>query len=149
MKRLFGFVLIVLMLATLSSCAKKQDAEELQPITLETLGTTGGSTQVMPDLKAQEVKILTSQALATTQAKEGLPMLPQGPYKPSNIEIQTALKHAGFYTDKIDGKIGPKSKKAIEDFQGANGLKVDGKVGPKTWEVLGKHLIAASEPVNR
>jgi len=147
MKKLLGFVLIVLMLVTLSSCGKKQE-EELQPITLETLGATGGSTQVMPDLKAQEVKILTSQS-AVTQTREGLPVPPQGPYKPTNIEIQTALKHAGFYTDKIDGKIGPKSKKAIEDFQSANGLKVDGKVGPKTWEALGKHLIAASEPVNR
>ncbi len=149
MKKLLGFVLIVLMLVTLSSCGKKQDAEELQPITLETLGTTGGSTQVTPDLKAQEVKILTSQAPAATQTKEGLPVPPQGPYKPTNIEVQTALQHAGFYTGNVDGKIGPKSKKAIEDFQSANGLKVDGKVGPKTWEMLGKHLIAASEPVSR
>ena len=55
-------------------------------------------------------------------------------------DIQTALKNAGFYAGSIDGKIGPKSKKAIEAFQAANGLKVDGKVGPKTWAELEKFL---------
>ena len=58
-----------------------------------------------------------------------------------NKEIQMALKNAGFYTGAIDGKIGPKSKQAILDFQKANGLKVDGKVGPKTWAALEKYLI--------
>jgi peptidoglycan hydrolase-like protein with peptidoglycan-binding domain len=56
------------------------------------------------------------------------------------MDIQTALKNAGYYAGKIDGKIGPMSKKAIEDFQKANGLTADGKVGPKTWAVLGKYL---------
>lgn len=58
-----------------------------------------------------------------------------------NKEIQMALKNAGFYAGAIDGKIGPKSKQAILDFQKANGLKVDGKVGPKTWAALEKYLI--------
>jgi len=78
-----------------------------------------------------------------------LPLPPQGPYKPTGIEIQTALKNAGFYTGNIDGKIGPKSKKAIEDFQKANSLKVDGKVGPKTWEAMSKYSSTAVEPVKR
>lgn len=147
MKRLLGFVVVVLMLLALSSCGKKQEVEELQPITLETLNSSTGTVQPAVDVKAQEIKALT--AVPATQIKEGLPVLPQGPYKPTNIEIQTALKNAGFYTGNIDGKIGPKSKKAIEDFQSANGLKVDGKVGTKTWEALGKHLTAASEPVSR
>lgn len=56
-------------------------------------------------------------------------------------DIQVALKNAGFYAGPIDGKIGPKSKKAIEDFQRSKGLKADGKVGPKTWGELEKYLI--------
>jgi peptidoglycan hydrolase-like protein with peptidoglycan-binding domain len=68
------------------------------------------------------------------------PLPPSGPYKPTDKEIQAALKNAGYYTGAIDGKIGPKSKKAIEDFQKANGLKVDGKVGPKTWAALSSYL---------
>jgi len=62
------------------------------------------------------------------------------PSKPTNQEIQRALSGAGFYKGHIDGKIGPQTKKAIQDFQKANGLQVDGKVGARTWAVLGKYL---------
>lgn len=58
-----------------------------------------------------------------------------------NKDIQKALKAAGFYTGTIDGKIGPKTKAAVMDFQKANGLKADGKVGPKTWAALEKYLM--------
>ena len=147
MKRLLSFGVGVLVLVALSGCGKKQEMEELQPITMESLSTVGGSIQAAPDIKAPENKILTTSAVAP--AKEVLPLPPQGPYKPTGIEIQTALKNAGFYTGNIDGKIGPKSKKAIEDFQKANGLKVDGKVGPKTWEAMSRHSSAAADPVKR
>lgn len=58
------------------------------------------------------------------------------PESPSEKDIQAALKNAGLYDGEIDGKIGPKTKKAIEDFQANNGLTADGKVGAKTWEKL-------------
>ncbi|MDP3730070.1 MAG: peptidoglycan-binding domain-containing protein [Candidatus Omnitrophota bacterium] len=57
-----------------------------------------------------------------------------------NKDIQTALKASGFYAGNIDGKIGPKTKRAIVEFQKAKGLKADGKVGPKTWMELEKYL---------
>ena len=57
-----------------------------------------------------------------------------------NKDIQTALKAAGFYTDNVDGKMGPKTKRAIIEFQKARGLKADGKVGAKTWAELEKYL---------
>lgn len=56
-------------------------------------------------------------------------------------DIQRALKNAGFDVGTIDGKIGPKTKKAVEDFQKSKGLKADGKVGPKTWAELEKYLV--------
>ncbi|MFC1675215.1 peptidoglycan-binding protein, partial [Candidatus Omnitrophota bacterium] len=55
-------------------------------------------------------------------------------------KIQMALKSAGLYEGKIDGKRGPKTQKAIRDFQESLGLKVDGVVGPKTWEKLSGYL---------
>lgn len=55
-------------------------------------------------------------------------------------DIQTALKNAGFYAGAIDGKVGPKTKQAIKDFQSANGLKADGVVGPKTSKALQRYL---------
>lgn len=135
MKRLLSFGVVVLVLVALSGCGKKQEMEELQPITMESLSAVGSPTQAAPS--------------AVAPAKEALPLPPQGPYKPTGIEIQTALKNAGFYAGNIDGKIGPKSKKAIEDFQKANGLKVDGKVGPKTWEVMNRYFSVAAEPIKR
>ena len=57
-----------------------------------------------------------------------------------NKEVQTALKAAGFYMGNVDGKIGPKTKKSIMEFQKAKGLKADGRVGPKTWAELEKYL---------
>lgn len=55
-------------------------------------------------------------------------------------QIQIALKKAGFYRGEIDSKIGPKTKKAIIDFQRSKRLKPDGAVGLKTWEELSKYL---------
>jgi peptidoglycan hydrolase-like protein with peptidoglycan-binding domain len=55
-------------------------------------------------------------------------------------QIQKALKQAGFYSGAVDGKIGKNTKKAILDFQSANGLKADGIVGKKTAEKLQTYL---------
>ena len=59
-------------------------------------------------------------------------------------QIQTALKAAGLYNGNIDGKIGPATKRAIEQFQTQNSLKADGKVGPKTWAALERYLNGSS-----
>lgn len=51
-------------------------------------------------------------------------------------EIQECLKNAGFYNGAIDGIKGKQTRRAIKEFQKANGLTADGVVGKKTWEVL-------------
>ena len=56
--------------------------------------------------------------------------------KPSTREIQQALKEAGFYQGTIDGKMGPMTRQAVEEFQRVNGLKADGVVGRQTWAKL-------------
>jgi peptidoglycan hydrolase-like protein with peptidoglycan-binding domain len=104
-----------------------------------------------------EVKSIGNDTLAnnTVSSQQGnVPTLPSGqapaaqnvsgaqPQEKAALEkdIQQALKNAGFYQGEIDGKIGPKTKKAIEDFQAKNNLKVDGKVGPMTWGKLSAYL---------
>ena len=87
---------------------------------------------------------------AKTIATDTIPptAAPQAAEKPAQAQektdktrdIQKALKNALFYTGEIDGKLGPKTKRAIEEFQKAKGLKVDGKVGSKTWAELEKYL---------
>lgn len=59
---------------------------------------------------------------------------------PTTKDIQAALKKAGFEPGPIDGKMGPKTRQAIKEFQRTKGLVVDGKVGSKTWGELGKYL---------
>jgi len=139
------FVFIILVLGAmvyLAGCAKKQEAlEEMQaPMSMEALSALNTTLQPAPESKVTESKTQgISQSISATPA-ELKPLPPTGPYKPTAIEIQTALKNAGYYTAVIDGRIGPLTKKAIEEFQKANGLKADGKVGLQTWGVLSKYL---------
>ena len=67
---------------------------------------------------------------------------------PHHKQIQQALKNAGIYDGKVDGTLGPKTKKAIEAFQSQNGLKADGKVGRKTWKALSAYLNKPAEVTN-
>lgn len=95
---------------------------------------------------------VVEQVPAQTMAQETIPPTAAVPPTPEqavsvdklskNKDIQTALKAAGFYAGAVDGKIGPKTKKAIVEFQRAKGLKADGKVGPKTWAELEKYLVS-------
>lgn len=137
------FVFIILGLALgvyLTGCGKKEATEEMQEqVSMESLSTI--TTQ--PQAQASGAKALstTEPAAVSVQSPEKLePLPPSGPYKPTTLEIQTALKNAGYYAGSVDGKKGPLTKKAIEDFQKGNGLSVDGKVGPKTWDVLSSYL---------
>ena len=59
-------------------------------------------------------------------------------------EVQQALKAAGFDPGSTDGKMGPRTKTAIREFQLANGLQADGKVGPRTWTKLQAYLKKSS-----
>ncbi|MCX5711488.1 MAG: peptidoglycan-binding domain-containing protein [Candidatus Omnitrophica bacterium] len=145
------FVLIIAVAALgiyLAGCGKKEsDQSALQePTSMEAL--TAQSTTAPAVETKQVAPVVTPAAPVSSEVKlEQLP--PSGPFKPSNLDIQTALKNAGYYTGTVDGKIGPKTKKAIEECQKANSLKADGKVGPKTWEALSKYLSVASKPAKK
>jgi len=128
----------------LAGCGKKQKSlEEMQePMSMEALSTLSAEKKNVSETPAASaVKEPQPKPIsAPSPALEPLP--PSGPFKPTAIQIQTALKNAGYYTGSIDGKIGPKSKRAIEEFQKAHGLVADGKVGPKTWAALSAYLNA-------
>ncbi|MFH0940450.1 MAG: peptidoglycan-binding domain-containing protein [Candidatus Omnitrophota bacterium] len=55
-------------------------------------------------------------------------------------QIQKALKNAGYYDGIVDGKIGPKTRAAIMEFQNNMELKADGIAGRNTKEKLLKYL---------
>ena len=131
MRKYLFFMVLVLFSIYMFGCGKKQQAleEAQEPMSMEALSTVTTAVPTAPVSASPEVRPLVLE-----------PLPPAGPYKPTAVEIQTALKNAGYYTEGIDGKLGPKTKKAIEDFQKANALKADGKIGPKTWSVLSKYL---------
>ena len=128
MKKTGLIILAIVFGISMVGCGKKQvSMEEQEPLSMETLSA------LSTDQAASEIKVSETPS-------PSLPLPPAGPYKPGPVEIQTALKNAGLYTGAIDGKIGPLSRKAIIEFQKANGLQADGKVGPKTWAVLESYL---------
>ena len=55
-------------------------------------------------------------------------------------QIQRALASAGFYKGPVDGKEGPQTRRAVREFQQAQGLKVDGVTGSTTRQALAKYL---------
>lgn len=142
MKKFVFFILALVVTVYLFGCAKKEQSltEMQEPISIEELGATGGST--IPEATDKTEFVV---ATPSTGVKAGA-LLPSAPLTVTSLasatvqNIQTALMNAGYYTGSVDGKKGPLTKKAIEDFQKANNLEVDGKVGPKTWVLLSTHL---------
>ena len=51
--------------------------------------------------------------------------------------VQEKLKEYGYFSSKVDGIFGAKTKSAVKAFQKAKGLKVDGIVGSGTLKALG------------
>lgn len=51
---------------------------------------------------------------------------------PDVAQIQTALRKAGYDPGPVDGKIGDRTKQALQKFQKDNGLEPDGVAGPRT-----------------
>ena len=51
-------------------------------------------------------------------------------------DVQLALSRLGHDPNGIDGKYGPGTFKAVQEFQKANGLSVDGQVGPATIKAM-------------
>ena len=139
MKKYALIILAAIFSIYMFGCGKKKEAslEEMQePLSQEALSALGAKTPA-------ESKTEQPTLAAPVGEVKLEPLPPSGHYKPTIQEIQTALKNANLYTGAIDGKKGPMTKKAIEEFQKANGLEADGVVGPKTWAALSKYLSSA------
>ena len=139
MKKYFVIFAVAVFSIYMFGCKKHAAQESQEPMSMEAMSTINTNAPAAPAATATQMQPV---APAATEKLEPLP--PSGPFKPTAKEIQTALKNANYYTGTIDGKIGPGTKKAIEEFQKANGLTPDGKVGSKTWTLLSTFLNPAS-----
>jgi len=148
-KKLFVLVLAVLVIPpiALTGCRSKVEkaAEEQPNIEATATESTATLASQAPQPVVEPAQNVAAETIPPTaaaqQAVEKAAPAAGAAVQDRTRDIQTALKNAGFYTGALDGKAGPKTKKAIMEFQKAKGLKVDGKVGSKTWAEMEKYLL--------
>lgn len=142
--RFFVLALAALIAVSLaaSGCTARQKPVEVQNAEVpEAAGTT--EEMVPPQAPLEPAQMVATETIPPTSTvpMQEKPAPVTQEKQDRNKDIQKALKAAGFYTGALDGKIGPRTKKALLDFQKAKGLKTDGKVGPNTWAELEKYLV--------
>ena len=156
-------IFLVFFAISLLGCAKKiETTEKLDEtqLALNQAVPTQTELKLMQDKETIKSETTSSEQSTGSQSAQAVsavsesslpPSQDQGFKEPGVKEIQQALKNANLYQGKIDGDLGPRTKKAIEDFQEKNNLRADGKVGPKTWAKLQTYLnaepaVAPAEP---
>ena len=139
------FFAVLVSFALISAGCKGKVEKTQEAVTTESTAAFAPMDEMQGTPITEPAQTVASEMIPPTAAPQGLTERPIAPLPAENLEnnkdIQRALANANFYAGAIDGKIGPKTKRAIEAFQSAKGLKVDGKVGPKTWTELEKYLI--------
>lgn len=150
--RLTMFALMIGLIA-LSGCAsrktgKKVDTMQAQmnAMTDELVRLDQSIQDTRAGLQAQESKPSAPESGAMPSPGEdvsvgGMYRTPSGFEIPS-VNIQKALKKAGYYNGAVDGKVGPGTRDAIAAFQKDNGLSADGVCGRQTWAKLKSYLEA-------
>ncbi|MCM8763571.1 MAG: peptidoglycan-binding protein [Candidatus Omnitrophica bacterium] len=140
-------MLIVVAVFLFSGCATSSKQMDLETQRLRTqIGTLEQQLkdsekeieilEIQLERERQTRRNLERQILAEKSKLADFQTLP----RPSVRNIQEALRKAGFYDGAVDGKLGPKTKEAIKNFQKSRGLQVDGIVGKATWRELAKYL---------
>ncbi len=153
-------LLVMVSLIALSGCASRKTSKKVDTlqaqmgvVTDELVRLDQSLQDTRAALSAEEAKknALTGE-LGATESRIGALQEEEGVIKgiyrtPSGFElpsvnIQKALKKAGYYDGKLDGKVGPGTRDAIRAFQKDNGLKPDGVCGRQTWAKLKSYLEA-------
>jgi murein L,D-transpeptidase YcbB/YkuD len=137
-------VLLVLpFLLTVTGCAsKKETKKEISALQAQVAALTDEVVRL--DQNLQEARGGKAEAGAPSPVAYGggngpIYRTPSGFELPA-MDIQRALKNAGYYNGTVDGKIGAKTEQAIKAFQKDNGLEADGICGRNTWAKLKAHL---------
>lgn len=145
---LVGVLMITIGMAGCATTRKDLSSEQLQmrisdmekqvdQKSLEIMDLREEISELNSELKYASPAPVVSQNLpaVSTSVDKGIIRVAASPQ-----DVQTSLKNAGLYSGPIDGKIGTNTKKAIREFQSANGLTADGVIGQKTWTKLKTYL---------
>ena len=142
--RIFTLLFVFLSLA-LAGCHKAPKQQEA--LNTDSLSVSGADTLLAQPADSNQTSMppVANNAIVINQE---VPPLAQTQAPVSNVSVETpdpsmiqkALKNLGLYQGEVDGKMGPKTKRAIKEFQKQNNLQADGKVGSKTWALLKNSL---------
>src|SRR3989338_3367790 len=128
-----GFAGLALCLA-LTGCSRSSKSAKAKPNEISEIKAQLSVIETKLDsvMEKQEMGILEPRSAGS-----------QGAYPAANLsnkQVQKALKLAGYDPGVIDGRLGQKTRKAIKEFQRANGLKTDGVAGRETQAHLRDYL---------
>ena len=166
-------ILLILILVSLSGCVLAKQ----RPVAGNSENKMTALEKMLQD-KDQEIQALQDQvdelnhqlkdqreglAVGHEGVKKAAPVIFNNPQDPDSLtlqpkefirvdaspqDVQLALKNSGYYDGAIDGKLGPRSQKAIMDFQMDHNLKADGIVGKQTWLELKSYLDKPADTVS-
>jgi len=142
---------VMIGLIAFSGCASRKTGKKVDTLQAQVNAMTDELVRLDQSLQDTRAAIQTSEISGGVQAASfsagesamvgGMYRTPSGFEIPS-VNIQKALKKAGYYNGAIDGKVGPGTRDAIAAFQRDNGLTADGVCGRGTWSKLKSYLEA-------
>lgn len=100
-------------------------------------GYTGNLDLDKAYISAEEWLMYARGEVETKPTTEPLPLLKKGDRNEYVRNWQMFLNLNGYNCGSVDGIFGPKTEKAVKEWQKAHNLKADGIIGPKTWASLG------------
>ncbi len=148
-------LMLMVGLIALSGCASRKTGKKVDTIQAQVNAMTDELVRLDQSLQDTRAALQTQESGGGGVVSEssfvpssgegamvgGMYRTPSGFEIPS-VNIQKALKKAGYYNGAIDGKVGPGTRDAIVAFQKDNGLTADGICGRGTWAKLKSYLEA-------
>lgn len=144
--RVCVLILVLLFSSGMVGCGKRETTKQVAAVNAETFTLNEADSALAPsqETKTQPEALPAPNPVVKKEIEAKAETSAPSSEQPDEKMIQQALKNLGLYAGEIDGKIGPKTKEAIREFQRRNDLMVDGKIGPKTWALLKKALQESS-----
>jgi len=153
-----AFLFLMIGVVVLSGCASRKTSKKVDTLQAQMGAVTDELVRLDQSLQdtrsalsaeeAYKAKLqselgATEERIGALQEEEGvirsIYRTPSGFELPA-VNIQKALKKAGYYSGALDGKVGPATRDAIKAFQQDNGLTADGVCGRQTWSKLKVYL---------
>jgi len=144
-------LMLMVGLIALSGCASRKTGKKVDTIQAQVNAMTDELVRLDQSLQDTRAALQTQEGgggVSSAAVSSGEGAVVGGMYRtPSGFEIpsvniQKALKKAGYYNGAVDGKVGPGTRDAIASFQKDNGLTADGVCGRGTWAKLKSYLEA-------